>query len=97
MASYEMSHVQRKYVVVEQPPSINNVFTLASGERIAQTYDCDDSCCGFGSKYSVILTDGRIIQRQEQQRCGCTCGRVDSMFFLSDISGITDKVECRCH
>ncbi|CAF1478327.1 unnamed protein product [Adineta ricciae] len=78
MASYEMSDVQRNHVVVEQPPSINNV------------------CCGFGSKYYVILTDGRIIQREEQRRCGCTCGRVDSMFFLSDISGITDKAECRC-
>lgn len=82
------------YVISEQPQDIKNVFTLASGERILNSYECDDRCCGFGPKYNVTLTDARIIQR-EKHLCFCCFyrARADSMLFLSDISSITNKVE----
>jgi hypothetical protein len=84
------------YVISEQPQDIENIFTLGSGEKILNTYECDDRCCGFGPKYVVTLTDARIIQREKRRCCCCHGARVDSMLFLSDISSIKNKVEYNC-
>ncbi len=90
------------YVISEQPQDIKNIFTLAPGETILNTYECDASCCGFGPKYTVTLTDARIIQREKERFCCCCYGaHNDSMLFLSDISSVKNKVEwnsanCNC-
>ena len=83
-------------IIPQQPQEIENVFGIAAGETILQTYNTDERCCGCGQNYRVILTDARITQRRKYiMRC-CTCNHTDSMFFLSDISSIIDPVDPNC-
>ncbi|CAF1221543.1 unnamed protein product [Rotaria sordida] len=89
MASYyEMTNFQASMTVQQQPQEIKNVFGINSGEHILKTYECDETCCGCGDKYTVTLTNTRLIQRRKSKSCCCSCGRIDSMLFLSDISTV---------
>ncbi|CAF1467158.1 unnamed protein product [Adineta ricciae] len=89
---YKMTNNPSRYIT-EQPDTFNTVFALAPQERISNIYECDDRRCGCGSKYTVALTNERIIQRRADSCCGCCSqGYIDSMLFLSDISSISTRV-----
>ncbi len=52
--------------------------------------------CGCGPKFTITLTDARLIQRRQECSCCGTGPRFDTMLFLSDISSITDSVMGKC-
>ena len=85
--------------ISEQPQAIDNTFQLGPGERIVQTYECDERCCGCGDNFTVTLTDERVIQRRQNKTCCCSGGNADLMVFLSDISALQiEKTCCKsCH
>lgn len=62
-----------------------------------RTYECDETCCGYGDEYSVVLTNARLIQRKKNKVC-CTCHTIDSMVFLSDIgaANLGQQACCNC-
>ncbi len=76
----------------QQPQVINNVFGIVPNENILRVYECETGACGCGPKYTVTLTDARLIQRGQGCSCCETGPHIDTMLFLSDISSITDSV-----
>ncbi len=65
-------------IIICQPTQIDNVFAIAPGERICQTYQCDERVCECGPVYTVTLTEARIIQRFQDYMCCCKGDYVDS-------------------
>ena len=81
---------------MRQPTLLDNIFQLSPQETVQKVYECDDTCLGFGKKYSTALTNARIIHREKEVQCCCDCSKHDSMLFLSDISLMEQGMETSC-